>query len=276
MNNPHDRIEAYLLGELHGAELTAFEQALQQDQQLATAVADHRQVLQRLEGMRVRGVVQSALMQSAPPSAGRSWWWILFLVACGAGLLVFLFAPNLSKSKAPLPAATTPSEPVAQTPVDTPASQVAPELKSKGPKTPTLASLAKKYQAKPSATLLRSVSPAKEKSVLEQAQEAYHQGLYRQTLQLLEGVPDDEDTRYYRANALFGLSRFAEAETAYQSLETSFQYRDEARWNRFLCRLGSGKMTHAQARGAAEKLAADKEFEFREKAASLVVALSEQ
>lgn len=279
MKNPDDQIESYLLGELQGAELVAFEQALQRDEELAGAVAEHREVMQRLEGVRVRRAVQSALHEESSGSGGRSWWWLMVLLMAGAGVLTFIFLSRTPQSETlPIPSATAPSEPIAQAPADPPASQVAPELKNKEPKMQSWAALAKKHQAKPSATLLRSAptTPENDKSALEKAQEAYQKGQYRQTLQWLETAPADEDTRYYRANALFQLNRFAEAEAAFQTLETSFQYKHEARWNRFLCRMASGKFSQAQLIKEAMELSADEDFEFREKAAMLAAELRAQ
>lgn len=279
MDNRFDNIETYLLGELQGEELSSIEQALRHDQELARAVADHREVMQRLEGVRVRRVVQSALQEQSPRYAGRSWWWLMVLLMAGAGVLTFIFLSRTSQPETPpIPSATVPSEPIAQAPADLPATQVAPDLKNKEPKTQSWAALAKKHQAKPSATLVRSAptTPENDKSALEKAQEAYHKGQFRQTLQWLETATMDEEVRYYRANALFQLNRFAEAEAAFQALETSFQYRHEARWNLLLCRLASGRLNQSQARKEALALAADRNFELHERAAKLAEELSVQ
>ena len=49
MDNLYDKIDQYLQGILQGEELTAFEQELQTDQQLADAVNQQRKAIQFLE-----------------------------------------------------------------------------------------------------------------------------------------------------------------------------------------------------------------------------------
>ncbi len=273
MKNWHHNIEAYLLGELPEPEKTAFEQALRQDPELAQATEAHREVLQRLEAMRLRRVVSSAL---APGPPSRSWWWLWLLVVTGIGSMVFMFYPKPAKPDLSPPVEPVPTEPIAQKPPDTPATPIPPE------QSPVLsarqwASLVLKHQVKPNSATLRSDQAIKpsEKTAFTRAQEAYHTGHFAEALQLLEQAPDDEDVRYYRANALFQLQGFPEAEKLFKNLETSFQYGQEARWNGFLCRVGSGRLQQMQVRNEALKLAADPAFEYRSFAAKLARELSQ-
>ncbi|HLP93849.1 MAG TPA: tetratricopeptide repeat protein [Saprospiraceae bacterium] len=273
MKNWHHNIEAYLLGELTEPEKMAFEQALQQDPELAQATEAHREVLQRLEALRLRRVVQAAL---APRPPARSWWWVWLLLATGIGSMVFMFFPKPIKPDFPPPTESAPIEPIAQKTPDT----LAPPTRPEQPVVLSIrqwASLVKKHQVKPNAATLRSdqvVTPS-EKTAFTRAQEAYHAGRFAEALQLLEQAPDDEDVRYYRANTLFQLQRFTEAGKVFKALETSFQYGQEARWNGFLCRAGSGQLQRAQVRNEALKLAADPSFEYRTFAAQLARELSQ-
>jgi tetratricopeptide (TPR) repeat protein len=273
MKNPQDYIEAYLLGALQGEEFVAFEQALQQDVELARAVADHRQVLQRLEGMRVRQAVHSALQDKGATPARIHWWWLLLAIAGGVALLIFMWPSKLPKSEV-LP--SVPQAPVAQTLPEAPAPEPPSPREKTAPARPWTA-LAQKYQAKPAAAMLRNEQaelPAGA-SELERAREAYHQGKYREAMQWLEKAPSEDETIYYRANALFRLNRFAEAEKEFNRLENSFQYRHEARWNRFLCQLASNKFSDDQARKQALALASDENFELRDLAAKLAKELNQ-
>ncbi|HAD12320.1 MAG TPA: hypothetical protein DCF33_07760 [Saprospirales bacterium] len=275
MKNWYHDIEAYLLGELPELEKTAFEQALQQDPELAQATEAHREVLNRLEGMRLRRLVQTSLQEPTDQSAQFRWkpvWWLLLLFAGGVGVWVFIISPKNTETTTPPPSIeASPSGPVAQKPSDVPVVESTP----RGLSPRQWAALALKNQAKPTPTALRSEESgnAAEKTALVRAREAYHQGQYRETLLILKDLPNDEDATYYRANALFRLQRFAEADTAFKNLETSFQYRYEARWNRFLCQLASGKLSQEEARKAALTLANDETFELHEFAAELAEEL---
>ena len=54
MENFDEKIEPYLLGELSEAELIAFEKLLKTDAALAKSVAEHREMMERLEALRLR------------------------------------------------------------------------------------------------------------------------------------------------------------------------------------------------------------------------------
>jgi tetratricopeptide (TPR) repeat protein len=135
--------------------------------------------------------------------------------------------------------------------------------------------LARKYQAKPMASTLRTDTPAgsTEKSALTLAHESYQQGKYREVLQVLQNAPVDEDVQYLQANALFQLNRFAAAEPLFQALLSSFQYKHEARWNRFLCQLANATLHSDQVRKQASIMAGDEGFELRDKARQLLKEL---
>src|SRR5690349_19245580 len=64
MKNLEDKIEQYILGELEGAERLAFENSLKSDPGLATAVDRQRELMQRLDALRLRGKVKDALAES--------------------------------------------------------------------------------------------------------------------------------------------------------------------------------------------------------------------
>jgi hypothetical protein len=279
MKNLYHLIESFLLGELPEPERARFEQALGQDTDLARAVARHREVMDRLEGARLRQVVKNALKdpQARQIQPWRSLIWVLAVGAC-IGLLIWFTQPTKPEPLI-IPTESTPSEPIAQHRPDTPQSNPSDRIPNKQSNPyPQWTALAQKYQVKPASNTLRAAPSANpvEKSALMQAQEAYDKGLYRETLQLLKNTPSDEDTRYYRANALFQLERFTESETEFKSLEQSFQYRHEARWNQFLCRLANGKLSPDQAWQEAMKMAGDENFELREMAAKLAKGLRER
>ena len=51
MDKFYENIERYLLGELTGNELRDFENALQSDPTLAKSVAQHKELMQRLDAL---------------------------------------------------------------------------------------------------------------------------------------------------------------------------------------------------------------------------------
>lgn len=275
MENLYHHIESYLLNELPAPERAVFEQALQQDSELARATEAHRELIRRMEAARLRGVVQSALQDQSIKPAGRLRWWWWLLITGGISFMVFMFFPKQPKTVIPAtPKENLTEEPIAEAPRDTPVSVPV----QSGLSVRQWASLAQKHQVKPSSTTLRTSNPdhPAEKTVLGKAQEAYFQGRFQETLKMLQDVPADEDVRYFRANALFKLHRFTEAEKEFKALESSFQYQHEARWNRFLCSLGTGKVGQEKARKQALAMANDENFELHEFAAELAEELREK
>lgn len=61
MENFYEKIERYIHGELEGGALTDFENALKTDTELVQSVARHREMIQRLDALRLRKKVVSAL-----------------------------------------------------------------------------------------------------------------------------------------------------------------------------------------------------------------------
>jgi hypothetical protein len=108
MNKHYDDIEDYLNGELRGADLQAFEQAMQADPALREAVDRHRALIEQLRGMRLRQTVKKN-MQPPPARYALN----PRVLAFAAAFLLLLAALYFWMPKPPEPA---PMAPVTPTP----------------------------------------------------------------------------------------------------------------------------------------------------------------
>jgi len=68
--NHYDQIEDYLNGDLTGADLTVFEEALRRDPGLQMAVEHHRITITHLNALRLRGKIRENI--APPPASGAS------------------------------------------------------------------------------------------------------------------------------------------------------------------------------------------------------------
>lgn len=138
MNSFYDHIEQYLEGELSPSEQAAFEAALRQDPQLQEAVEDHRAIIEKINGMRLRQTVKKNLQKPAPQGwAGRRFWAFSGLILTSIiALIWFLIPPSQEDVPANPPSAPVPST---ETPIasqdnqDTPPPQTPPQPKSQDP-----------------------------------------------------------------------------------------------------------------------------------------------
>lgn len=277
MRNFYDNIESYLLGELSGPELVEFENALQTDTALAQSVAQHRELTQRLDALRLRNKVKANLgghpIRPRPfYTQGRFWLMAVSLVFLAAAVWFFRQpeSPVASPPSAPQPVVAPKEE---QTPI---AAQ--PEKPSDNKQDTRLLALARQYHEPPSQGFVRDATQnpdaAASKSVAQQAAEAYSAKNYKAVVALLEPgntVAEDEGARFLRANARFQLGQYGGASTDFDALKNSFQFRHEARWNFMLCQLALGKT--ANTRALLAPMVSDQDFPFQNKALKLDRAL---
>lgn len=283
MVNFYDNIESYLLNELSGKELSDFENALQHDLALAQSVAQHREMLQRLDGLRLRNKIKAIVTEPGQNPVSRLNKPFFFLLAA----LLILFsaaiwwfnrtASEKAKSKDPIPQnapITTPPTPVLDTvpPIQNPDPNK--NHLEKAVKSQPLIALARAFQEEASPTFIRDANLDNEhlsvKTPAQLAAEALFKHDYSSAAHYLKAdelVVKDENARYIRANARFGMGRFAGAALDFQALETSFQFKHEARWNYLLCQIALGN-TDLAKKLLAEVLA-DPDYPFREKALKL-------
>lgn len=279
MEKFYTQTEQYLLGELTGDELEAFEKALQEDPLLAQSVAQHREMMQRLDALRLRKKVQSALTNPIDkPTRG----YTTRIFATIAALLILLavafwfflrpgptteFEQKKSLETTPIDTAktVTPNEtssPPAQKPIE------------KSSNTAQLIALARAFQEKPSQTMVRDAAQAESgttpKTKAQAAADAYDQQKFSLAAAILKDdqlVQADEEARFIRANARFSIDQFAGAAQDFEALKNSFQFRYEAQWNYLLCQIALGNTEKAQQLLAA--ILKEQDFPFRERALKL-------
>ncbi len=283
MDQFYEKIEAYLLGQLTESELKSFENALSTDPVLAKSVNQHRAMMQRLEGLRLRNKVKSAIQPrratAVPIYANRNLWALAASVILLVGAIWFFNLPAEKSSnwvdhlpqtdsiQAPPP---TPNE------ISTPKSNESQAIKppENAKEKLDLIALAREFHDQPSQNFVRDASnqqgnPAP-KTPLQLAAEAFDQKNYRLSAEILqadERVQQDETARFLRANARFELGQFIGAARDFEVLQTSFQFKYEARWNYLLCQIALGKTALAKALLA--KMEAEEDFPFRAKAMKL-------
>ncbi len=269
MEKFYDNIERYLLGELSGQALNDFETALQSDTVLAQSVAQHREMMQRLDALRLRNKVKSAapahLAETVPFYANRSVWVIAILLALLAAASWFFYQPPSPALKMEPSTSPTPIQP----PPSPPARDTTPVKEDK--KQDQLIAMARAFHEQPAQSFVRDATQkdnaSTSKGPVQLAADAYKNKNYRLTLEHLRLMvisEQDEEARYLRANARFQLGKFAEAALDFKELESSFQFKHEARWNFMLCQVALGKI--AEAKSLLAKMVADKDFPFHAKA----------
>lgn len=260
MNNLYDQIEPYLNGELSVAEKEAFEQAVSADASLATAVSRHRDMLQRLEGLRLRKTVKSAI-SGIPKRHGKSR--LFTLLVSGSVLTALLLAlvwfflqrreqpPGAVETVVPQPATPIASQPET-IPLDSTPQRQAPLRARESGAPGKMIALAKSNLIEPGPTMIRgnaNTPPPPKEAPAAKAADQYAAGNFRNAADLLASedlVGDDDDARYLRAAARFHLSQFTAAASDYAALQASLQYSHEARWNFILCQLALGNVEKAQ------------------------------
>lgn len=272
MDDFYQKIERYLLGELEERELAAFEDALQTDAALAQSVAQHREMMERLEALRLRNLVKSTTMQQAKSMATqgpRMLFWVL--AVCLLGLATALWYFNRSVEP-PAPPANLPV-PTPQMPVEKKQTPAPEQPKEKPEAKPNLIALAREFQEKPSQSLVRDAAQTSNpatKTTTEQATEAFFNKNFRLAAQLLQDdkiVLPAEELRFIRASARLNAGQFEGAAADFDALKGSFQFKHEARWNFLLCQLALGKNKETSV--LLQAFVDDADFPFRKKALEL-------
>ncbi len=272
MDDFYQKIERYLLGELEERELAAFEDALQTDAALAQSVAQHREMMERLEALRLRNLVKSTTMQQANSMATRGPSLLFGIVAASLLVLATTFWYFNRSVEPPLPPANLPV-PTTQTPVEKKQTPAPEQPKEKPEAKPNLIALAREFQEKPSQSLVRDAAQTSNpatKTTTEQATEAFFNKNFRLAAQLLQDdqiVLPAEELRFVRASARLNAGQFEGAAADFDALKGSFQFKHEARWNFLLCQLALGKNKEASV--LLQAFVDDADFPFRQKALEL-------
>lgn len=274
MDDFYQKIERYLLGELSEPEQAAFENALQADAALAQSVAQHREMMQRLEALRLRNLVKSTTIKQTNSITTRKPKLLYWMVAVSLLVLAttFWYFNRSVEQPPPAPPANLPV-PTTQTPVEKKQTPAPEQPKEKLEAKPNLIALAREFQEKPSQSLVRDAAqtsnPATQ-TTTEQATEAFFNKNYRLAAQLLQDdqiVLPAEELRFIRASARLNAGQFEGAAADFDALKGSFQFKHEARWNFLLCQLALGKNKEASI--LLQAFADDADFPFRQKALEL-------
>jgi cytochrome c-type biogenesis protein CcmH/NrfG len=256
MNNLEEKIEGYLLGELNEEERLQFEQNLKKDSELAEKVRDHRQMMERLEAMRLRNKVKSVLEPDAAYLNGskalQKWmiWALSVLMVALLGWYTWKTNANqpiksqpADNESAPFPSSPTitdgsPGQEMAQHLENTPKSE---ESRPKD----KLIALALQFHQDIHTSNIRDLSSGQTTQQLKNAADALDQHHYKKVIQLLEQdlEPRSDNAKMLLASAYFREQRFLDAAAIFQSMNNSFQYKNDAEWNLMLCQLSMGE-TH--------------------------------
>lgn len=287
MDNFDTKIEAYLLGELSGRELEAFEQALEKDAELARAVAKQREMMERLEGLRLRNKVAASLKdQRNMPGHKRGTilkgpfiWLLSGLLVLAFGLWYFMAKPTV-KPPVKIPAPAEKANPKLPAPAVEQAQKPLPDDK-KEDKAPAkerksrsqLMAMAQQFQQAPTVNLIRDAENpdnSASKSAFQFATEEYEKGDFKKCLAYLNSK-DGEDLppeyQFLRASANFKRGKYKVAATDFEALTSSFRFQYDARWNYMLCQMALGNMDWVNA--SLEKMVANQDDPFHERALEL-------
>lgn len=287
MTHFYEKIEDYLLGDLSEPEKIAFEQVLQSDPELAAAVEQHKALMQRLEALRLRKKVESALeADRIRPRRGISrrlvWYMAALLVILAAAIWVFNQLSEAPKTEKEIPPSKLNQEqatPIVNNPIaakpETP--EPARPADKKYKTTAQFRALAQEYHLKPQISIIRdgSGNASASSTALERAQAAYAEKKYALALDQLRNeifTENQEEVLYLRANLRFMLSEYANAARDFDGLRNSFQFKQEARWNSLLCELALGYQD--SVRRMLAEMTADKDFAFHAKALELQARLN--
>lgn len=275
MDTYFNQIEAFLDGELNSADAAAFEQAMRSNPELKQAVDQQRMLQQRLLGLQMRKKVAAALNDTPPVAPKKNYLgvWITALALAGMALWALWPAqhlPSPDQPTPPLPTETAPSS----SPTATPLPDARPVPRQKPTQGTRVMALAQSYMVAPPDELIRATS-AKEPSdsPLQKASNAFARGEYALTCTLLQGEILPESSTFLRACACFKIGQYKEASADFKTLENSFQYQYEAKWNRLLCEMALGNQRFVQK--DLERMVADKDFPFNALAKRLKKALQQ-
>ena len=285
MKNFTEWIDPYLNNELSESERTEFEAALAQNPALAEELAQHAALQQRLEGMRIRQKVANALLHIPPPP--RQLWytkprnWLLpfffLLLAILSGWYFFVRSTPKTQTNIPqTPAQDRQQEktPAPQQPDTLPPTTLPMAEKKAAHPSKSYLALARVYQQEPAVGYVRSATPNTLPTPVQLALNAYEQKQYQRVIELLNSetqVDTDEMALFLRASAHMRLANWNAAARDFATLNNSFQYRHEARFNQVLCQLNGSKST--VARKKLQEMANSTDFPFHQQAAEILKKL---
>lgn len=289
MSSPDQNIERYLLGELSNDELQAFEAAIHADPALAEQVSQHREMLQRLDALRLRNNVKAALSQQEAavaqkktmPRSSRAWAIAAALMALLAAVWFFRqnqrpAAPEMAKELPQnldnqLPVNNAPQEETVQNIPENNKPQAVPPTENNREKHRLLALAVSFHQAPGSSSVREAAEPTgADKTPLQNAADAFAKKDFAKAAELLSSDPNvasDELARYLRANARFNIGQFEAAAADFWVLRNSFQFKHDANWNFIMCQLALGKTDAAKS--LLDEIAADPDAAFYNKAVNL-------
>lgn len=275
MENLDDQIERYLLGELSGDALTQFEKALQTDTALQVSVARHRELLERLEALRLRKKVQQALAtEDVLPAKKPLFFSHNFIWAAAACVFLCLVAWWFVTPKNPENVVNIAEKPLPPTDsASAPAPPPPPVLPSKAPAPARVSpmALATSFHRIPDAASLRDITAGNQgaKTLTQMAKEAFVRGEYALVAEMLktDASVEDENARYLRGHARFQIGQFPAAAADFETLQNSFQYKHDARWNFLLCQVALDKKVVAKS--LLSGMLADLDFPYRKEALAL-------
>ncbi len=265
-------MESYLNGELPPEEHAEFESALEQNADLAAALARHREVIHQLDAMRTRLKVADALQSPPqPPVWGRWATWLLSLfLLVGIGGAGWYFMTNTPDSNPP-PAFTPPEKEQPTPPVNPPSEPLPVAEKKPAPAPRNYRALAQSFQREPLTGFTRSSDSPDVPTRLDSAMMAYEKGNYAVTLTFLPrntATNADETEVFLRGNAHMKTGQWQRATADFSALVNSFQFRHEARFNWALCQLATQKTSAAVQ--TLKNMAADPVYPYRQLATDLL------
>jgi hypothetical protein len=274
------QIEDYLLGELSEGEKTLFELELNQNEDLARAVAAQRQLQERLEAKALRKRVQLAIESIKTPKNQLRKSTYLTIAMIGVFLLGFgyWFWPRPAREENNVvPTPPQKEEIFAEKPNTAPAPPVDPEL-TPAAQTPSFKPLAMAYYKIPPNDQLRGDQAASQpNSTLELARTAFYQKNYPKASALLEPeslVSSDDASRYLRAHARFNAKLYQKAANDFLKLQQSFEYKYDAQWNLLLCYLALGPEKEMAIKQLLQQMTSNKDHPFYTEARKIKSQLS--
>lgn len=258
-----EQIEDYLKNRLGPEERQAFEAKIAADPALAEEVALHRDMMQgtpEKEVLNLRELMENAYEQwqaeqmqdTGKEETPAGWSFSLggkIRWAAAAALLVAVAAtvwwiqrkPAIEVVNQPPVVSDTlktvtppPKENIADNPVPPPDTPPAPK-----PEKPVYAALVQSAYAETpfDAGTLMGEDIEEGPNPIQKAVEAYHQGNYRETVKLLQPLPEEGRTEALklRAHAYFKLKRYEQAAADFEALSASLSYQNDAAWYLLLC-----------------------------------------
>lgn len=308
MKNFDNQIESWLLNELEPPEQAKFEQALNQDDGLKTAVEQQHELMLRLDALRLRKKVSRAIQPPVSTDeraktislfSPKLVWSKAAAFALVAAFTLFFWqkgAENqgIVQKNEPIPENTTATKTEKTVEFSAPETSASPEnrvekqaenpksvptSRDRNPKAgnPALVALANEFYVKPPDSFFRDAfaidEPQPQITATQKAVEAFEAKNYRFAAALLQSdssLSEDDTARFLRAQARFLSGEMAGAEADFERLKTNFQFKHEARWNGLLCRLARGKNIQPELDG----LIGEADFPFQKQAAALKKAIS--